>query len=232
MSAGRQRVIVKRQDIPEAAEWIIGASALLSPCSAIVSPHMKAIPSGALTVCLTVWLLAGCSSLLPRSKESSPTSPWTTYREAQAAFDQIVPGKTTVADLAELSLDPDKVPNIAVLNYSDVLRRFMLNQSVTVSDLDRGVQECVQAMTVCRGLEVSQRLVKKHRNGSFWLDFLGFRRETHIQGFRFNGLVLLKDGVVVYKLTGGQPVIHESEESANPLGPVQSIGNKLLGGWL
>ncbi|MCI3953128.1 MAG: hypothetical protein K0R53_2626, partial [Burkholderiales bacterium] len=28
----------------------------------------------------------------------------------------------------------------------------MLNQSVTVSDLDRGVQECVQAMTVCRGL--------------------------------------------------------------------------------
>jgi hypothetical protein len=161
-----------------------------------------------------------------------PDQPLDHYREAQAAFDQIVPGKTTVADLAELSLDPDKVPNIAVLNYSDVLRRFMLNQSVTVSDLDRGVQECVQAMTVCRGLEVNQRLVKKHRNGSFWLDFLGFRRETHIQGFRFNGLVLLKDGVVVYKLTGGQPVIHESEESANPLGPVQSIGNKLLGGWL
>jgi hypothetical protein len=185
---------------------------------------MKAIPSGALTVCLTVWLLAGCTSLLPRSKESSPASPWTTYREAQAAFDQIVPGKTTVADLA--------VPNIAVLNYSDILRRFMLNQSVTMSDLDRGVQECVQAMTVCRGLEINQRLVKKHRNGSFWLDFLGFRRETHIQGFRFNGLVLLKDGVVVYKLTGGQPVIHESEENSNPLGPVQSIGNKLLGGWL
>ncbi len=65
---------------------------------------MRAIPSGALTVCLTVWLLAGCSSLLPPSKESSPTSPWTTYREAQAAFDQIVPGKTTLADLAELSL--------------------------------------------------------------------------------------------------------------------------------
>jgi hypothetical protein len=223
---------VKRQDIPEAAEWIIGASALLSPASAIVWPHMKAIPSGALTVCLTVWLLAGCSSLLPRSKESSPTSPWTTYREAQAAFDQIVPGKTTVADLAELSLDPDKVPNIAVLNYSDVLRRFMLNQSVTVSDLDRGVQECVQAKTVCRGFEINQRLVKKHRNGSFWLDLLGFRRETHTQGFRFNGLVLLKDRVVVYKLTGGQPVIHESEEANNPLGPVQSIGSKLLGGWL
>lgn len=199
---------------------------------AIVLPHMKAIPTGALTVCFTVWLLAGCSSLLPRSKEHQPGTPWTTYREAQAAFDQIVPGRTTMEDLVELSFDPDKVPNIAILNYSDVLRRFMLNQSVTMADLDQGVQQCVAAKTVCRGFEINQRLVSKQRNGSFWLDILGFRKETHTQGFRFNGLVLMKDGVVIYKLTGGQPVIHESEESSNPLGPVQSIGNKLLGGWL
>lgn len=176
-------------------------------------------------------LLTGCTALLPRSKESTP-SPWNTYREAQQTFDRIVPGKTTVEDLRELSLDPETIPNIAILNYSDVLRRFMLNQSVTLSDLDRGVQECVMAKTVCRGLEINQKLVQKHRNGSFWLDFLGFSRETHTEGWRFNGLVLLKDGVVVYKLTGGQPVIHESEHSQNPLGPVQSIGSKLLGGWL
>jgi hypothetical protein len=85
---------------------------------------------------------------------------------------------------------------------------------------------------VCRGLEINQRLVRKHRNGSFWLDVFGFKRETHIEGFRFNALVLLKDGVVVYKLTGGQPVIQESEHTQNPLGPVQSIGSKLTGGWL
>lgn len=184
-----------------------------------------------MTLCLSVWLLAGCSSLLPRSQESTP-SPWETYREAQAAFDKIVPGQTTLEDLVALSFDPDKIANIAILNYSDVLRRFMLNQSVTMSDLDRGVQECVQAKTVCRGFEINQRLVKKHRNGSFWLDLLGFRRETHTQGFRFNGLVLLKDRVVVYKLTGGQPVIQETENTQNPLGPVQSIGSKLSGGWL
>jgi hypothetical protein len=192
---------------------------------------MKGRPTGALTLCVSVWLLAGCTSLLPRSQESTP-SPWETYGEAQAAFDKIVPGHTTLQDLVALSFDPDKIPNIAILNYSDVLRRFMLNQSVTMSELDRGVQECVQAKTVCRGFEINQRLVKKHRNGSFWLDLLGFRRETHTQGFRFNGLVLLKDQVVVYKLTGGQPVIHESEEANNPLGPVQSIGSELLGGWL
>jgi hypothetical protein len=192
---------------------------------------MKRRPAGALTLCLTVCLLAGCSGLLPRSKEVTQ-SPWATYREAQAAFDLIIPGKTTAEDLRELNLDPEIVPNIAILNYSDVLRRFMLNQSVTLSDLDRGVQECIMAKTVCRGLEINQKLVKKRRNGSFWLDFLGFKRETHTEGWRFNALVLLKDDVVVYKLTGGQPVIREQEENQNPLGPVQSIGNKLLGGWM
>ena len=199
---------------------------------AIVLPQMKHLPTGALTLCLTALLLAGCSSLLPRSKEHQPGTPWTTYREAQAAFDKIVPGKTTLEDLVELSLDPDKVPNISILNYSDVLRRFMQNQSVTMADLDHGVQECVAAKTVCRGFEVNQRLVSKQRQGNFFLDVLGFRKETQTQGWRFNGLVLLKDGVVVYKLTGGQPVIHEQEHNQNPLGPVQSIGSKLLGGWL
>jgi hypothetical protein len=188
--------------------------------------------AGALTLCLVTWVLAsGCTSLLPRSTEVT-ASPWQTYREAQQTFDKIIPGRTTAAELRELALDPDSMPNIAILNYSDVLRRFMMNQSVTLSDLDQGVQECVMAKTVCRGYEINQRQVKKQRNGSFWLDLFGFKRETHVEGWRFNALILLKDEVVVYKLTGGQPVIQESEHQQNPLGPVQSIGSKLMGGWL
>ena len=192
---------------------------------------MRREPARALTLCLVLCLLAGCSSLLPKSQEVT-ASPWQTYREAQQTFDLIIPGKTTAAELKALELDPETMPNVAILNYSDVLRRFMLNQSVSIADLDDGVQQCVRAKTECRGLEISQRLVKKHRNGSFWLDFLGFKRETHTEGFRFNALVLLKDDVVIYKLTGGQPVIREQEHQQNPLGPVQSIGDKLLGGWL
>jgi hypothetical protein len=188
---------------------------------------MKQLPSSALTLCLTVWLLMGCTALLPKSREIT-ASPWQSYREAQQTFDLILPGVTTTEDLRELKLDPETVPNIAILNYSDVLRRFMLNQSVTLSDLDQGVQECIQARTVCRGYEINQRLVKKHRNGSFWLDFLGFKRETHTEGWRFNGLILLKENVVIYKLTGGQPSIAHQEEDNNPLGPVQSLGGSIL----
>ena len=193
---------------------------------------MRSGPVGALLLCMSAWLLlVGCSGLLPRSKEVT-ASPWQTYQEAQQMFDRIIPDKTTAQDLKDLGVDPETMPNIAILNYSDVLRRFMMNQSVTLSDLDQGVQECVMAKTVCRGYEINQRQVRKHRNGSFWLDLFGFKRETHVEGWRFNALILLKDEVVIYKLTGGQPVIQESEHQQNPLGPVQSIGSKLMGGWL
>jgi len=131
-----------------------------------------------------------------------------------------------------MALDPSQNANIAILNYADVMRKFMLNQSFSINDLDQGVRDCVMAKVACRGLEISQSNVQKQRNGNVMLDLLGFYRETHTTGWRFNGLILIKENVVVYKLTGGQPVIHESEENSNPLGPVQSIGNKLLGGWL
>ena len=36
-----------------------------------------------------------------------------------------------------------------------------------------------------------------------------------------------KDGVVVYKLTSGQPVIHEIAENQDVLGPLQTLSAKL-----
>jgi len=172
--------------------------------------------------------LAGCSSLLPKSKEAT-ASPWQTYRDVQETFDKIVPGHTTIAELRQMSLDPASNPNIAILNYADVMRRFMLNQSFSISDLDTGVRECVLAKIGCRGFEITQSQVHRQRTGNVVLDVLGFQRETHTEGWRFNGLILVKDDVVVYKLTGGQPVSQQREENQNPLGAVQAIGSKMTG---
>src|SRR5436190_23448891 len=179
----------------------------------------------ALLACL---LVPGCTSLLPKSKEAT-ASPWQTYQDAQETFDKIVPGHTTIADLRVMSLDPGSNANIAILNYADVMRKFMLNQSFSINDLDTGVRECVLAKIGCRGFEINQSLVNKQRLGNVVLDVLGFQRETHTDGWRFNGLILLKDNVVVYKLTGGQPVIQQKEENQNPLGPVQAIGSRVTG---
>ena len=185
---------------------------------------MKGRVAGLLLVCLAT----GCSSLLPKSKEVT-ASPWLTYQDAQETFDKIIPGQTTITDLRNMALDPSSNPNIAILNYADVMRKFMLNQSFSISDLDHGVRECVTAKVACRGFEVNQSNVQKQRMGNVVLDVLGFQRETHTAGWRFNGLILLKDDVVVYKLTGGQPAIQATEENQNPLGPVQAISSRMTG---
>lgn len=171
--------------------------------------------------------LGGCGDLLPRG-ETVAESPWQSFEDAQRAFDGIVPRVTTTADLKKLGLDPLVNPNITLLNYSDVLRRFIPSPAVDPEDLDAGVRECLQAKTACSGYEVDQRSLKRNRYGNFWLDFLNFRRKTDIVGWRFNGVLLIKNGVVVYKLTGGQPHIHEKDDVRNPLGPFQGIGEARL----
>lgn len=185
-------------------------------------------PLAGLALALLLALAAGCSALLPTSKEVT-ASPWQTFQDAQNAFDKIVPGSTTLVDLRHMKLDPSTNPNITILNYADVMRKFLLSPSISLNDLDDGVRTCVSAKISCRGFEVNQTSVQKSRNGNVVLDVLGFYRETHTAGWRFNGLILLKGEVVVYKLTSGQPAIRQTEENQNPLGPVQAIGSHFTG---
>jgi hypothetical protein len=172
-------------------------------------------------------VLGGCQSLLPRG-EAHSEGQWRSYREAQQTFDRITPYRTTVDDLRKMNLDPEANPNITLLNYSDVLRRFIPSPTLNPSDLDAGVLDCIKARTACIGYEVDQRVMKRKRYGSFWLDMLNFKRKTDISGWRFMGVILIRDGVAVYKLTGGQPAIHELEQTTNPLGPLQGLGESRL----
>lgn len=110
------------------------------------------------------------------------------------------------------------------MNYSDVIRRFIPSTQVNETDLAPGVKTCILAQAACKGYEVVQRYSKRVRYGGFWADFLNFRRKVDVSGWTFTGVILVKDDVVVYTLVGGQPVIHELEESKNPLGPFQGSG--------
>lgn len=164
-----------------------------------------------------------CSTLLPEGT-GLVESPWKSYADAEQVFKGIVPHRTTVEDLKKLSLDPLSNPNITILNYSDVLRRFVPSTSIDTHQLESGVQECIKALSACSGYEIDHRFIQRKRYGNFLADFLNFKRKVDIVGWRFNAVLLIKDGVVIYKLTGGQPAIHEHEESLNPLGPLQGSG--------
>jgi len=178
---------------------------------------------------LSLLFLAGCGALLPRA-EIVAESPWRSFGEAQQTFDHIIAYQTTVEDLRKLKLDPLQNANITLLNYSDVLRRFIPSPATDMQDLDPGVQDCIKARSACKGYEVDQKTMTRRRYGNFWADFLNFKRKVDIVGWRFNGVILIRDELVVYKLTGGQPSIHEHEENKNPLGPFQGMGESRLPG--
>ncbi|HQT26478.1 MAG TPA: hypothetical protein PLK99_07765 [Burkholderiales bacterium] len=182
-----------------------------------------------LTACAML-LLCACSSLLPKG-EFVTLGPWHSYQELQQVFDKIVPNKTTAEDLKKMGLDPAMNPNITILNYSDILRRFIPSPSINAEDLDEGVKECISAKTGCIGFEINQTMMKRVRYGNFWADFLDFHRKVDVVGWRFDGVILIRDNIVVYKLTGGEPSVHQFQESNNPLGPLQGIGaSKAPGG--
>jgi len=166
--------------------------------------------------------------MLPSSKEVTASgSGWQKYEDAERTFAGIVPGRTTAAELKDLKLDPSSNPSVSVLHPWQVRERFMPNALVTLEDLDQGVRECVTAREHCRAYEVNYLATQSRRNGNAALDILRLYRETHTAGWRFNGLILMKDDVVVYTLTAGQPKIHQVEEKQDYLGPVQALASKL-----
>ena len=83
-------------------------------------------------------LTSGCGSLLPSTKQTSK-SHWDSFEDAKAAFDKIIPYKTTAGEMQELGFDPFSKPNIKILNYVDIINRFMPNSSIKKEDLDQGI---------------------------------------------------------------------------------------------
>ena len=161
-------------------------------------------------------------ALLPRS-ESGAKSQWANFDTANENFNRIKPFETDKSQLPALGMDPVSNPNITNLNYSDLIRRFIPSSAVASENLDRGISECIAAKNECSAYEIDVKSLKRKRNGNFWLDALNFKRHTDISGWRFTGLIVMKGGLVVYKLSGGQPSIQEVEETRNPLGPFQGI---------
>ena len=167
--------------------------------------------------------LSSCSSLLPREKNIT-VGKWKTFEEAQQTFSEITPYQTTLDDLLELDINPENNTNITILNYSDIANRFTPSLIVEGFELDDGVRECILAKTQCRGYELSEGTLRSKRYGNFFSDLFNFKRKTDTTGWEFNGIVLIKNEIVIYKLTSGKPSIHQKTETTRPLGPFQSGG--------
>jgi hypothetical protein len=172
-------------------------------------------------------LLSACVSLLPSSKQINDL-PWNSYQEAQEVFALITPTHTRLADLQKMGIDPDKTPNVALLNHADVTRRLVAISTLEISFLPPLVQQCLAAHTDCYAIQIEQKHLDRKRYGNFWLDFLTFNRKIEISGWQFEALIIMQKDVVVYKLWTGKPTILQLEEERNPLGPLQGAGSSIL----
>lgn len=184
----------------------------------------KLIHSGCLLS--LAFLITGCSSMLPRARNES--SPFKTFEEARDAIEALAPMKSDVAALTKLGIDPVQQPNTVILTQSDIVRRFVPSALLKREDLDPGVLACLEARDACRGWEISASRILKARTGNALADFANFSRRTETTGWRFNGLVLLVNDVVVYRAWSGQPRVHEIEVNTNPLGPLQEMGPAII----
>jgi len=169
-------------------------------------------------------LLSGCASwsVLPSTTVTTPT-PFLSYKSAEDAFKQVKPFVTTTRELKSRGFDPQTTPNIKLLNYLDLLPRFLPQPSIKVEDLDPAVQACLAAREACQGLLAEPSISSKDRTGNFALDVLGFERETTSTGWKASMLLLVQNGVVVYKLWSGTPSILEVKTEKKPLGPLQDL---------
>ncbi len=176
---------------------------------------------------IAMLMLAGCASLLPISNAEVQT-PWNSYADAQMMFGKIIINQTTAADLKVLGLDAERTPNVVSLSQADLMRRFANASAMDVNMLDQNLRACLHKLEKCVAMEIEQTRTRRERVGNFWLDFLNFRRKTLTTGWKFDAIVVLEDGLVVYKVWSGKPNIRELEDSHNPLGPFQGVGEATL----
>ncbi|MCI0747237.1 MAG: hypothetical protein L0Y58_17675 [Verrucomicrobia subdivision 3 bacterium] len=184
---------------------------------------MKTLPI-LLPLVALVALSTGCKSVsLHQYENHRSTTKWENYDEAEEAFNKIKPHETKVSELKDLGFDPHATPNIKILNYLDIMQRFVPNASITMEHLHPDVRACIESKEAALGYELDLDIVRRKRFGNLALDMTGFKKKTQVFGWNYKALLLIKDGTVVYKLRSGQPNVDRIERKNKPLGPLQEI---------
>ena len=127
-----------------------------------------------------------------------------------------------------MGFDLEYMPNVKRLTYLDVMTKFKLDSPTRFTlfnniELPQGVLKTLAAREKGKAYELSLESIVNKREGSVFLDVLGFRKTVHTTGWRANVLVLMVDDVVEYVLYSGERNIDRTEKTKNPLGPFQGF---------
>jgi hypothetical protein len=174
--------------------------------------------------------LAGCAGLLP-TVHTDQRGGFGSYEAARDALAQVVAYRTTRDELKAIGFDVETSANIRLVGYPQVVGLLMPNPNLAPEQVDPGIRDCVAARQACRAYLFELGRTLRERRPPVLLDLLNFRRVTQVTGWRFEGLILMRDGVVLFASHGGEPRIERTERRSNPLGPFQS-GSDMVGSSL
>ena len=155
-------------------------------------------------------------------------SRWKDYNEVNTAFAKISPFHTRTNALRSMGFDPEVSPNVHMLTYVEIIQRFMPTPDITKADLPKPVRDCIAARDRSCAYEIDLSDTHDDRHGNVFLDMFGFKRHTTVSGWEFKGLILMTDGIVVYKLSAGDPMISKDTDRVHPLGPFQELDNVVV----
>lgn len=179
-------------------------------------------------ICLVVvFLVAGCSGVLPR-ESTADTAKFQTYEDLMTAYAKIDVGKTRLADLTGLGFDPKTTPNIEILSYIDIINRFMPTEAMTVQRLPKAVRSCIEAQDHCSAYVMHLQNSRVRHRGSVVPDLLEIERDTSRVGWSAEVLLLMRDDQVAYKVISARPYQEDQRDETQPLGPLQDLGKMLV----
>jgi hypothetical protein len=166
--------------------------------------------------------LSGCSALLPRT-HSEETSGFLTYEAARTALERIQPYQTSVNELSQIGFEVNASANLERIPYPQWVS-LLLGPNVPLDQADIGIRDCLAARADCQAYVFRFSRLRSERRGAFISDFLNFKRNTYVHGWRFEGTMLVRGDIVLFRNHRGQPKIELFEDRTNPLGPFQSMG--------
>jgi hypothetical protein len=178
---------------------------------------------------LVTTVLVGCGGLglLPRKADIKNTN-FRSYAAVETAYQTISPGATRISDLGQIGFDAVESPNVEVVSYLGVIERFMPRDSIKFDQLDPAVQSCIEARDHCSAYIFKPERIHEERTGNWFLDILGFERESVSYGWSAEVMLLVQDGRVVYKVMDGKPRINSYKDDVEPLGPFQDLGATVM----
>jgi hypothetical protein len=170
--------------------------------------------------------ICACTSFLPRGATNNGGG-FASFEAARAAADRIVPLQTRLDELGPLGFDFAAGQNVTLVSYPEIVVRLTPHPGVPISQLDPGIQRCIDIQTACKGYTFRFEREDRVREGNFWLDFLNAVRTTRVTGWRFEALIVVGADTVLFRNYAGQARIERVDKQTNPLGPLQPAGERL-----